>query len=202
VLAVGNYMNEGTNRGNCPGFELQFLLAVRDVKVTEATTDIKNLLQLLVDISARADANGIVTQLDCPHVQQATRVAVKHLVSQLKVLDQGVKQVVAEVDTLVAAAADSETRFGLVMKVFSNTAQSDIKLLHAAVDEMNEKLEQVGTVRAEKRSGEAEVHSRSAGLSSLVLALLACVCVHVLCMFGCVYAPVRTAGRKRGAPFC
>lgn len=82
VLAVGNYMNAGTNRGNCTGFELHFLMNLRDVKVTEASTDIKNLLQLLVDIAHRADENGIVAKLDCEHVrtgratnQQPTRVA-------------------------------------------------------------------------------------------------------------------------------
>ena len=149
VLAVGNYLNEGTNRGNCVGFELQFLMNLRDVKVTEANTEIKNLLQLLVDISHRADKQGIVHRLDCEHVQPATRVGVKHLISQLRVLNQNVSRIEKEVAAVVEAANDSETRFGLSMKLFTTTAHSDLRLLQTAAEDMEGKLEQVDISRRE-----------------------------------------------------
>jgi len=143
VLAVGNYMNEGTNRGNCVGFDLNFLMNLRDVKVTETSTDIKNLLQLLADISHRKDKNGMVVHLDCEHVQPATRVAVSHLLSQLRVLENNIKRVATEVDAVVQAGLDEETSFGLTMKLFVTSAQSDLQLLQSSAKGMEGKLEQV-----------------------------------------------------------
>lgn len=143
VLAVGNYMNNGTNRGNCVGFELQFLMNLRGVKVTDASTDIKNLLQLLVDISSRADENGIVRQIDCTHVQAATRVAVKHMIGQLKLMDSSIHRIRTEVNAVIEKADERETRFGLIMQIFVNKAASQLKLLRHTASDLEDKLEQV-----------------------------------------------------------
>ena len=136
-------MNEGTNRGNCVGFDMQFLMNLRDVKVTDASTDVKNLLQLLVDISYREDNQGIVSALDCDSVQAATRVAVKHLLRQLHVMESSLKRVEDEVSNVVEAGVDTETRFGLVMKVFTNSAKSELKVLRNSTVKLKSKLAQV-----------------------------------------------------------
>ena len=146
ILAVGNFLNEGTNRGNCVGFDLAFLLDVRAVKVTNAATDIKHLLHLLVDISHREDGHGIVESLDCEHIEAATRIAVKQVFAQLKVLQNSLHDIEVEVSKIVKAAQENETRFGLNMKVFANNAKSELRVITNAASELETQLDQVGQV--------------------------------------------------------
>ena len=76
-------------------------------------------------------------------VQAATRVAVSHMISQMRILDKNIARLEREVAVVVKDANDNETRFGLAMKLFTTNAQSDLSLLRTMTTDMEEKLEQV-----------------------------------------------------------
>ena len=76
-------------------------------------------------------------------MQAATRVAVSHMISQMRILDKNIARLEREVAVVVKYANDNETRFGLAMKLFTTNAQSDLSLLRTMTTDMEEKLEQV-----------------------------------------------------------
>ena len=68
ILAIGNYMNGGTTRGEAWGFKLDSLLKLVDVK-----SSVDSKVSLLHFVAENIDKEHAELIEDFPHIEAATR---------------------------------------------------------------------------------------------------------------------------------
>lgn len=134
VLAIGNYMNGGSFRGEAYGFQLDALLKIKDTRTTvgvdkpnDARVGVTTLLHYLIYISDQSKSSGgFVDYIDeMPNVDVAARVSFQALQSQVRALKAGLDQISSELKSLESASISND-RFGSTMKTFVDNASQSV----------------------------------------------------------------------------
>merc|ERR1719265_1719633 len=120
ILMMGNYLNDGTNKGGVRAFSLESLLALKDVdSFAEKNFSLLNFLCLNLE-QACPSAFQILDDLE--HCAAASRVDVEE--AKRKSAD-----ILKSLDFVKEVSERSEGRFGDEMKAFVASAKSSIDRL-------------------------------------------------------------------------
>jgi len=65
ILAIGNYLNRGSNKGNCDGFTLDTLLKLNDFKTSSNTS---TLMNYIVEFISRSEFSHVLDFSDLAHL--------------------------------------------------------------------------------------------------------------------------------------
>lgn len=128
TLALGNYMNGATQRGQADGFDLHILTKLVDVKSFDKQT---NLLQFICHLICKTEdgtgTNKAVYRLPKHEtMQQASKVAPPAIKIELECLNCKTRQNVKKVREIVENSNRREP-FQTVMEIFFENAQSMIE---------------------------------------------------------------------------
>ena len=123
VLALGNYLNGGSFRGEAHGYQLEVLLKMRDTRANPSSTDndetslgVNSLMHYLVKLS---DAkNHFVDYVDeMPSLENASRLSLATLQSHVRSLRSSLEQIKNELKRFSEAGESMGDRFVHTMEV-------------------------------------------------------------------------------------
>ena len=102
VLAIGNYMNGGTSRGQAYGFKIESINKLKDVRSNKPKV---NLLHFVVEqvekhVAAHKDFHKALSSLG-----EACEISMEQMKSDINIINSGLRKVQNELDT--GAGADS-----------------------------------------------------------------------------------------------
>ena len=101
VLAIGNYLNGTSFRGNAHGFQLDALLKMRDTKAIENNArGTSTLLHYLANTLEEKQRDLITFMDELQHLEVAARVSVVTLMASVNSLETGVAQIKEEIRVL------------------------------------------------------------------------------------------------------
>ena len=103
VLAIGNYINGSSNRGNAMGFKLDSLNKLRDTKTTDNKS---NLLNYLVQTLEKNDASALTVGEDLKDLSAGVRVSFPALFEELGALTKSVANIDAAIQAVPQEPGD------------------------------------------------------------------------------------------------
>jgi diaphanous 1 len=147
VLALGNYMNGGSFRGDAYGFQLDTLAKMRDTRtnvsaLTDQFTGVSTLFHYLLVLSDRKNGRGqgwIDFIEDMPHLESAGRISFPVLQTQVRSLKSGLDTLNSELKLAKERESDPDDRFVSTMTDFAYEADTQINLLLALVADVDAK---------------------------------------------------------------
>jgi len=130
ILAIGNYLNSGTARGQAYGFKMETLSKFHESRSTVARTNLSHFLHKFLE-------DHFPTLLDLPDelnvVQKAMKVDVNQTQSTINEMSKGLKELREEVD----ASKSEPNEYSKKMGGFASSAEATVKEL----EEQGVKLE-------------------------------------------------------------
>jgi hypothetical protein len=144
VLAIGNYINGSSNRGNAMGFKLDSLNKLRDTKTTDNKS---NLLNYLVQTLEKKDPAALTVGEELKDVAAGSRVSFPALFEELAALTKAVANIDAAIQSvppephdkfssIITADVASKLRGHLTrMAEQAREAEKEYKLLASAYGE-------------------------------------------------------------------
>eukprot|EP01129_Flabellula_baltica_P010174 TRINITY_DN426_c0_g1_i1.p1 TRINITY_DN426_c0_g1~~TRINITY_DN426_c0_g1_i1.p1 ORF type:complete len:1979 (+),score=647.08 TRINITY_DN426_c0_g1_i1:38-5974(+) len=97
VLAVGNFLNSGTSRGNCPGFSLRSLTKLRDTKSIDKK---QTLLDYIVDYISKTQPEILDIVRDLQGVKAASRFSFQGVKDDMNELKRGLSVCQTQIPTV------------------------------------------------------------------------------------------------------
>ncbi|KAF1806202.1 hypothetical protein FB192DRAFT_1003493 [Mucor lusitanicus] len=143
VLAIGNYLNGQTVRGNARGFHLDALLKMRDTRAEgEGVSNVPTLLHYLVYFLSKSDDDVVNFRQDISHLQAAAKLSAPTLFATVNSLNGNLNQIKEEL-SLSTRRKTSELqidRFAEAMQEFVLEAEPVVNDLKAMTRDIEEKL--------------------------------------------------------------
>ncbi len=106
VLAIGNYINGSSNRGNAMGFKLDSLNKLRDTKTTDNKSNLLNYLVLTLE---KKDPSALTVGEELKDVAAGARVSFPALMEELAALTKSVANIEAAIQNVHPEAHDKFT---------------------------------------------------------------------------------------------
>jgi hypothetical protein len=103
VLAIGNYINGSSNRGNAMGFKLDSLNKLRDTKTTDNRSNLLNYLVLTLE---KKDPSALTVGEELKDVAAGVRVSFPSLMEELASLTKSVANIDAAIQNVTPEAGD------------------------------------------------------------------------------------------------
>jgi len=140
VLHVGNFLNQGGNKGQAWGFKLRDLQKLIEAK----TTDNKStLLTVFVELVQREKPDLLEVHKELDALEAATRVNLQQLQSELAKLTKELEAVKNSVDTVPSAGEDDV--YHSKVTAFTGTMADEVAKMNADFTEMQAAYESVVT---------------------------------------------------------
>ena len=144
VLAMGNYMNAGSNKGNAYGFRLNSLQQLSRSKSVDNT---KTMLEFIYEHFEKNNKKFLNIKNDWKPLEQSTKV-------DLPTLKQGVNMIQAKLN-LIKKRIDKETqpkgdKFKQVMTPFYNKAKKDADMLKSSLQNVLKSLTETAKFLGER----------------------------------------------------
>ena len=156
VLSIGNYVNGGTNKGACHGFQLKSLVKLADARGRDKKT---TLLDFLVMTLREKQKQLLSVPAELDSVPKALEASVKGLSAEVEVLardllkiDRGAKKVK---EALASPSAEQEEFFSHIDK-FVATFEEKLVKLHADVKETETSYKDVLVKYGERPTTDSE----------------------------------------------
>eukprot|EP00002_Diphylleia_rotans_P015919 TRINITY_DN3083_c0_g1_i2.p1 TRINITY_DN3083_c0_g1~~TRINITY_DN3083_c0_g1_i2.p1 ORF type:complete len:549 (+),score=139.32 TRINITY_DN3083_c0_g1_i2:451-2097(+) len=146
VLALGNHMNGGSNRGGAYGFKLDSLVKVVDVKGTDNKT---TLLSYIIQVLEKRSGSICRLNDDFPSVEAAAKVVTAQLQEDLRTMKAGINIVSGRLPT-------AKGRFKDVMEKFHTDAVVRFSVVSEKMEEMNKQVSGVMEFYGEEKSTKTE----------------------------------------------
>ncbi|CAI2175942.1 18087_t:CDS:10 [Funneliformis geosporum] len=145
VLAIGNYLNAKSFRGNASGFQLDALLKMRDTKATENNSKGTATLLHYLAFTIESNQKELITFMDeLPHLEAAARVSVVTVMSSVTSLVTGVSQIKEEMRVLKRIRLITvNDRFLEVMDDFVKQVESTIQRIQETATNLDNELKQM-----------------------------------------------------------
>jgi hypothetical protein len=136
VLHVGNFLNQGGNKGQSWGFKLRDLQKLGEAKTTDNKS---NLLTVLVELVQREKADLLEVAKDLDAIEAAQRVNLQQLQSELAKLTKELEVVKNSASTVPSAGEDDQyhakvTEFSALMTEEVTKMNSDLTDMQAAYE--------------------------------------------------------------------
>jgi len=154
VLAVGNFLNRGTAKGNALGFKLDTLNKLLETKSVTQQGGITTLLHYIVSLVQQNMSSLLQFHEDLPHLEGACKSSVSSLLEQYRELKEGLGRVRRE-----SSACANETgsdAFRDKIKAFLTEADSKFALLEQDIKDMSQSLTKVVHSFGEDQESAAE----------------------------------------------
>ncbi|KAG1100788.1 hypothetical protein G6F42_017606 [Rhizopus arrhizus] len=143
VLAIGNYLNGQTIRGNARGFHLDALLKMRDTRAEgEGVSNVPTLLHYLVYFLSKSDDDVVNFRQEISHLQAAAKLSAPTLFATVNSLNGNLNQIKEELN-MNRRRKTSELqidRFAEAMDEFVLEAEPVVNDLKAMTRDIEEKL--------------------------------------------------------------
>jgi len=154
ILAVGNFLNQGTAKGNALGFKMDTLIKLMETRSVNQQAGIVTLLHYVVFIVQQNMPSLMLFNEDMPHLEPACKVSVSALLEQYKELKEGLLNVRKEAK---ACANDSDSEvFRDKIKAFLAEADLKFALLELDIKEMTDTLQKFAHFFGEEQETMAE----------------------------------------------
>ena len=147
VLAMGNYMNGGSNRGQAYGFKLDTLLKLQDTRAGDRKT---TLLMYIVRHVDKTEPDVLKFREDLADVRNAARISLDSVAADLREIKKGLDQVDREVP--LAPEDKPEDKFRTKMAAFLASAQKDFDGVHGSIDQVEKAFRDAAVLYGEDRS--------------------------------------------------
>ncbi|CAG8687402.1 12113_t:CDS:2, partial [Dentiscutata heterogama] len=145
ILAIGNYLNGSTFRGNAIGFRLDCLLKISETKALENNP--KGLSTLLHYLAATLEEkqNDLITFMDeLKHLEGASKVSYVAVIGTVASLGSGADLIKEEIRILKKIRlTPSSDRFCEVMEEFIKQIEPTIESIKEFTQELEERLNQL-----------------------------------------------------------
>ncbi|CAG8457272.1 24000_t:CDS:10 [Dentiscutata erythropus] len=145
ILAIGNYLNGSTFRGNAIGFRLDCLLKISETKALENNP--KGLSTLLHYLAAILEEkqNDLITFMDeLKHLEGASKVSYVAVIGTVASLGSGADLIKEEIRVLKKIRlTPSSDRFCEVMEEFIKQIEPTIESIKEFTQELEERLNQL-----------------------------------------------------------
>ncbi|KAH3764628.1 actin binding protein [Pelomyxa schiedti] len=117
ILAIGNYLNGGTPRGQADGFNIEMLTQFAEIKDSSSSS---NLLSYA--IGSCSESQNIPTELE--HVSEAATVDIKLVETNLNSLIKGIQNINQTIETVPPSG--SNDAFLMIANQFLSSATEDV----------------------------------------------------------------------------
>ncbi|CAA7032359.1 unnamed protein product [Microthlaspi erraticum] len=125
VLAIGNALNQGTNRGNAVGFKLDSLPKLSE---TRSSNFHKNLMHYLCWILSEEIPEVLDFSEDLFSLEPATKIQLKFLADEMQAINKGLGNVVEELSSSEEDGPIS-SNFNKIVKEFLHHAEAEVRSL-------------------------------------------------------------------------
>eukprot|EP00004_Rigifila_ramosa_P022356 TRINITY_DN609_c1_g1_i3.p1 TRINITY_DN609_c1_g1~~TRINITY_DN609_c1_g1_i3.p1 ORF type:complete len:1094 (-),score=260.20 TRINITY_DN609_c1_g1_i3:128-3409(-) len=149
ILAFGNYLNFGTQRGFALGFRLDALRKLGDTRAVDKKT---TLLHFLANFVAEREEELLLFGQEMPDVEKAAAISFLTLNADLDVLVRGLQNIEEEIAFLKENSSIAGDQFVSVMSQFLKHATNQIGELMKEATGMKEKTEKLAKYFAEDLS--------------------------------------------------
>jgi len=153
ILAVGNYLNGGSNRGGAYGFRVDTLLKLKDTRSNNPM--IPSLMHYIVDLVESKQSELLEFHKDLAHVEHAAKVNTPVVLSQIATLRKGLEDL--EREATVAPISNEVDTFKNVMNAFLISAKADFKEVDDKVLRMDEAFKVVAKLYGEPNAKPEEL---------------------------------------------
>ncbi|GAO49290.1 FH2-domain-containing protein [Saitoella complicata NRRL Y-17804] len=145
VLAIGNYLNAASFRGNAYGFQLEALLKLKDVKANGPSAKATpTLLHYLAHLLVKQNPDALHVLKEMPHLEAAARISSQTILSTVKGLGTGLVGIHEEFKALRRMCAAPEgDGFDKVMTKFVVEADYTMEQVNKAADEVEKEMKEV-----------------------------------------------------------
>ena len=144
VLAVGNYLNGGTKRGQAWGFRLELLAKLGTIKASAASGAGRTLMHTVAHLMREhfpAAASGLAAELkEC---QPAAQHSMEQTAGDVKQLKQSVRQCQAEVTAVALDGGVAGSVFGEKVSAFIAGAVPQVEALEDELSELQQALKEL-----------------------------------------------------------
>ncbi|PRP73182.1 actin binding protein [Planoprotostelium fungivorum] len=141
ILEVGNFINEGTPRGNLQGFKLNSINKMNDTKSTDNS---QTLLQFLVTILEKSKPELLQLDGDLPAVEPASRISLQTVQSDVAGLAKDFATTQASLETFPPTEKITQ-----ILTPFINKVKGDIETMQTSLATMEEKYKEACTFYGE-----------------------------------------------------
>ena len=130
VLAIGNYLNGGSKRGQADGFQLEILPKLNDTKGSSGDT----LLMYMMKLIKKSHPNLVSLPDDVSHVAECTRINLKDIDSLANKLNGEINLFKKQVEKVNSKSGGNDT-FGNVMTSFVSEVTKEIEQAQKNVED-------------------------------------------------------------------
>uniref|UniRef100_A0A1J3GQY2 Formin-like protein n=2 Tax=Noccaea caerulescens TaxID=107243 RepID=A0A1J3GQY2_NOCCA len=137
ILAIGNALNQGTNRGNAVGFKLDSLPKLSE---TRSSHFHKNLMHYLCWILSEKTPEVLDFAEDLFSLEPATKIQPKFLADEMQAINKGLGNVVEELSSSEEDGSIS-SNFNEIVKEFLHYAEAEVRSLASFFSEVGRNVD-------------------------------------------------------------
>jgi len=138
ILAIGNYLNGGSKRGQADGFQIEILPKLNDTR----SNDNEPLLMFMMRLIKKKHPDLVTLPEDMPHVSDAVRLNISDLDGAVKRLEGEIKLFTDRVET-VKSIMDPSERFYTAMTDAVAQAKRELESTQTDFTRTQKKFEEV-----------------------------------------------------------